>query len=171
MKTSDERKKLIKKISRKVMADVKRDKPHLLADRPKQRAQYQMTLGSLIKALQKERIGLFVRTFPDFMDMVPGMPHSYYGYPADLAFKPSTDRLTVAQFLTVCESAIQASFIGPDDAEGFYRDYIMQANTPIWISEVDTASKIGIIDVVPTDGYITLITQKIEEEEDSDGKL
>jgi len=152
----------IPKEVKEVIKEIKKSIPKF-----KQHGQYQMSLGSLIKALQKERVGLFVRTVPDFLNMTPGMPHSYYGYPADLAFKPSTDPITVAQFLAVCETAIKASFVGPDNAEGYYRDYTMQANTPIWISELDTASKIGIVDVVPTDGYITLITQKIEEEEEA----
>lgn len=170
MKLPDERKELIKKISRKVMADIKRNRPDLLADRPKQRAQNQMTLGSLIKALTRERVGLLVKTDEN----CPGMPHSYYGYPSDLAFEPSTTPITVAQFLAVCEGAIRASFIGPDHSEDYhkealtedyYRDYIMQPNTPVWISELDTASKIGIVDVVPTNGYILLVTETIEEEE------
>ena len=129
----------------------------------KQHGQYQMSLGSLIKALQRERVGLLVK-----IDAVgyPGMPHSYYGYPADLAFIPDVTPLTVAQFLAICETAIQSSFVGPDHASGYYRDYVMQANTPVWISALDKASKTGITDVVPVDGYIKLVTEIIEEEED-----
>ena len=132
----------------------------------KQHGQYQMSLGSLIKALQRERVGLLVK-----IDAVgyPGMPHSYHGYPADLAFIPDTTPITVAQFLLVCETAIKSSFVGPDHAEDYYRDYIMQANTPVWISELDKASKIGITDIVPVDGCIQLITETIEEEEEENG--
>ena len=128
----------------------------------KQHGQYQMSLGSLIKALQRERVGLLVK-----IDAVgyPGMPHSYHGYPADLAFIPDTTPITVSQFLKVCETAIRASFVGPDHATDYYRDYVMQANTSIWISELDKASKIGITDIVPVDGCIQLITETIEEEE------
>ena len=122
-----------------------------------------MTLGSLIKALQKERVGFFVKTDPDFSNMAPGMPHSYYGYPADLAFEPSTSPINIAGFLAVCETAIQASFVGPDHAEDYYRDYIMQPNTPVWISEINSASKNGIVDLIPADGYIKLITDTIKE--------
>jgi len=165
MTTSNEKIK-IKKAAKEIMKEYKIAHPELFANRPKQRAQHQMTLGSLIKALQRERVGLFIKTDPDFSNMTPGMPHSYYGYPADLAFKPSTDPITVAQFLAVCETAIRTSFVGPDNADGYYKDYTMQANTPIWISELDTASKIGIVDVVPTDGYIKLVTQTIEENQE-----
>ena len=151
------------KIIKEVIEEIKKGIPKF-----KQHGQYQMSLGSLIKALQKERVGLFIKTDPDFSNMTPGMPHSYYGYPADLAFKPSTDQITVAQFLAVCETAIRASFVGPDHSSDYYRDYIMQANTPTWISGIDIASKNGIVDIVPTDGYIKLVTQTIEEEEEID---
>jgi len=126
-----------------------------------QHGQYQMCLGGLIKALQRERIGLLVK-----IDAVgyPGRPHSYYGYPADLAFVPSVDPITVAQFIAVCETAIQSSFIGPDHATDYFRDYTMQANTPVWISHVDKPSKTGITDVVVVDDYIKLVTEIINEE-------
>ena len=134
----------------------------------KHRAKYQMSLGALIKALQKERAGLFVKIGPEESNMTPGMPHSYYGHHSDLAFKPSTDPITVAEFLKVCEDSMYKSFVAPDGSPGFYQDYTMIVNTPLWISELDTASKMGIVDVVPTDDYIQLVTQHIEEEEASE---
>jgi len=140
------------KIIKEVIEEIKKGIPKF-----KQHGQYQMSLGSLIKALQKERVGLFITLGAS--SMTPGMPHSYYGYPADLAFKPSTDPITVAQFLAVCETAIKASFVGPDNAKGYYRDYAMQANTPLWISELETASKTGIVDLVPAEGYILQETE------------
>jgi hypothetical protein len=147
---------------KEALQQMKKARPDLYANNPKQRAQHQMTLGSLVKALQRERVGLLVKIDSG---LYPGTPHSYYGYPSDLAFEPSTEPITVAQFLAICETAIRASFIGPDHASDYYRDYIMQANTPVWISGIDIASKNGIVDLVPTDGYIQLITQTIEEEE------
>jgi hypothetical protein len=154
--------------------DIKKITKELTKDMPrfKQHGQYQMCLGSLIKALQRERVGLSIMlssVYQGYEDKYPGLPHSYYGYPADLAFVPSTTSITVAQFLAVCETAIKASFVGPDHAENYYRDYIMQANTPVWISELDTASKLGITDVVPVDGYIKLVTETIEEDDDVPG--
>jgi hypothetical protein len=140
--------------------------------RHKEHGQYQMCLGSLIKALQRERVGLPVMlssVYQGYEDKYPGLPHSYFGYPADLAFVPSTTPITVAQFLAVCDTALKASFVGPDHAEGYYKDYIMQTNTPVWISELDKASKLGITDVVPVNDYIKLVTETIEEEEDVPG--
>ena len=83
-----------------------------------------------------------------------------------MAFTIVQTPITVAQFLAVCESAIKASFVGPDHSEDYYRDYIMQANTPIWISEIDTASKNGIIDVISDVDYVSIIIKPIEEDSD-----
>ena len=159
-----------KKILKEKLKEFKTSRPDLYANRPKQRAQHQMTLGSLIKALQKERINLPVHINNSGNDMwsegYPGTPHSYHGYPSDLAFTIVQTPITVAQFLAVCESAIKASFVGPDHSEDYYRDYIMQANTPIWISEIDTASKNGIIDVISDVDYVSIIIKPIEEDSD-----
>ena len=150
--------------SRDIAKELTKNKPKY-----KKHGQYQMCLGNLIKSLQRERVGLPVMlssVYQGYEDKYPGLPHSYFGYPADLAFVPGTVLITVAQFLTVCETALKASFVGPDHAEDYYKDYIMQTNTPVWISELDKASKLGITDVVPVDGYIKLVTETIEEEED-----
>jgi hypothetical protein len=153
---------------KEVMRKFREGKPKI-----KEHGQYQMSLGSLIKALQKERTELPIilsSVYQGYTDMYPGLPHSYYGYPSDLAFIPTKTPITVSQFLAVCETALKASFMGPDHASDYYRDYIMQANTPVWISEIDRASKTGIVDVVPTSNYIRLVTETIEDdEEEEDG--
>ena len=153
---------------KEVMRKFREGKPKI-----KEHGQYQMSLGALIKALQKERTELPIilsSVYQGYTDMYPGLPHSYYGYPSDLAFIPTKTPITVSQFLAVCETALKASFMGPDHASDYYRDYIMQANTPVWISEIDRASKTGIVDVVPTSNYIRLVTETIEDdEEEEDG--
>ena len=48
----------------------------------------------------------------------------------------------------------------------------MQINAPVWISTLGQASQKAIVDLVPTDGYIKLVTENIEvekEEEEEDG--
>ena len=137
----------------------------LKKDRPryKQRAQHQMTLGSLIKALKKERTGLLVKITDKHY---PSNTHSYFGQHTDLAFEPSEDPITVAELLKECESSIGKSFITADHFDEFYKDYVMQVSAPLWISTLGQASKKGIVDLVPTDGYIKLVTQNIEKEED-----
>ena len=137
----------------------------LKKDRPryKQRAQHQMTLGSLIKALKRERTGLLVKITDKHY---PSNTHSYFGQHTDLAFEPSEDPITVAELLKECESSIEKSFITADHFDEFYKDYVMQVSAPLWISTLGQASKKGIVDLVPTDGYIKLVIETIEEDSD-----
>lgn len=134
-----------------------------------QHGRYQMNLSTLIKALNKEPSNLPVYVdFPAITFGSPGTPHSYYGYHSDLAFEPTMEVITVADFREVCLSCIDKSFLAPDGSPGFYRDYTMKINTPLWISKLDTASNLGIVDVIHTADSITLKTQEMKEEETSD---
>ncbi len=45
----------------------------------------------------------------------------------------------------------------------------MKINAPLWISTLGQASKQGIVDLVPTDDYIKIVTKTIEDEEEDDG--
>ena len=127
----------------------------------KQHGKYQMSLGALIKALQKERVGLLVKITDKHY---PGRSHSYFGYHTDLAFEPTEDPITVAEFLKICEDSVGKSFITADHFEEFYKDHIMQINAALWISTLGQASQKGIVDLVPTDGYIKLVTENIEKD-------
>ena len=42
----------------------------------------------------------------------------------------------------------------------------MQVSTPVWISEIDTATKNGVIDVISNASHVTLVTKEIKEEVD-----
>ncbi len=127
----------------------------------KQHGQYQMSLGALIKALQKERVGLLVKITDKHY---PGRSHSYFGYHTDLAFEPTEDPITVAEFLKECEDSVGKSFITADHFDEFYKDYVMQIGAPLWISTLGQASQKGIVDLVPTDDYIKIVTENIEKE-------
>jgi hypothetical protein len=129
----------------------------------KQHGKRQMSLGALIKALQKERTGLLVKITDKHY---PGRSHSYFGYHTDLAFEPTEDPITVAEFLKECEDSVGKSFITADHFDEFYKDYVMQIGAPLWVSTLGQASQKGIVDLVPTDGYIKLVTQNIEIEEE-----
>ena len=142
--------------TKKIINELKKSIPKF-----KQHGQYQMSLGGLIKALRKERIGLFVKLTETHY---PGKPHSYYGYHTDLAFEAVEEPITVAEFLKVCEDSVGKSFVMADHFEKFYKDHTMRINAPLWISTLDQASKKGIVDLVPTDGYIKLITKTIEQD-------
>ena len=147
--------------SKKIVNEIKKGIPKY-----KHRAKYQMSLSGLIKALQRERIGLLVKITDKHY---PGRSHSYFGYHTDLAFEPVLEPVTVAEFLKECEDAIGKSFITADHFGEFYKDHVMQINAPVWISTLGQASQKGIVDLVPTDGYIKLVTENIEVEEEEDG--
>ena len=144
--------------SKEIMSEIKKSFPK----RPKERGDYQMSLGALIKALQKERTGLLVKITDKHY---PGRSHSYFGYHTDLAFEPTEDPITVAEFLKECEDSVGKSFITADHFDEFYKDYVMQIGAPLWISTLGQASQKGIVDLVPIDGYIKLVTKTIEEVE------
>ena len=149
--------------SKKLLNEVKKITPKFIY-----RSKYQMSLSGLIKALQRERSGLPVilsSVHPEYTIKYPGMPHSYYGYHTDLAFKPTEDPITVAEFLKICEDSIGKSFIIADHFDEFYKDYVLQINAPLWISPLGQASHKAIVDLVPTDGYIELVTKTIEKVE------
>ena len=147
--------------SKKMVNEIKKGIPKY-----KHRGKYQMSLSGLIKALQKERVGLLVKITDKHY---PGRSHSYFGYHTDLAFEPVLEPVTVAEFLKECEDAIGKSFITADHFDEFYKDHVMQINAPVWISTLGQASQKGIVDLVPTDGYIKLVTENIEVEEEEDG--
>ena len=144
--------------SKKIVNEIKKGIPKY-----KHRGKYQMSLSGLIKALQKERVGLLVKITDKHY---PGRSHSYFGYHTDLAFEPVLEPVTVAEFLKECEDAIGKSFITADHFDEFYKDYVMQINAPVWISTLGQASQKGIVDLVPTDGYIKLVIETIEEDSD-----
>ena len=150
--------------SKKIMDEIKKSIP-----RYKHRAKYQMSLSGLIKALQRERVGLLVKITDKHY---PGRSHSYFGYHTDLAFEPVEEPVTVAEFLKECEDAVGKSFITAEHFDEFYKDHVMQINAPVWISTLGQASQKAIVDLVPTNGYIKLVTENIEveeEEEEEDG--
>ena len=152
---------MLKNNKKKILDEIKKAAGQKVT--PKHRAHRQMTLGSLIKALQRERVGLLVKITDKHY---PGRSHSYFGYHTDLAFEPTEEPITVAEFLKECEDSVGKSFITADHFDEFYKDYVMQISAPLWISTLGQASTKGIVDLVPTDGYIKLVTENIEEEED-----
>ncbi len=143
--------------SKKMVNEIKKGIPKY-----KHRGKYQMSLSGLIKALQRERVGLLVKITDKHY---PGRSHSYFGYHTDLAFEPVLEPVTVAEFLKECEDAVGKSFITADHFDEFYKDHVMQINAPLWISTLGQASQKGIVDLVPTDGYIKLVTETIEKVE------
>ncbi len=87
-----------------------------------ERSRTQMTLGTLIAALERM----------DGTMLVEGLcyPHSYRGYYSDLAFSISEDRRPVADVLAMARGCMNRTFEGYKG--GTYR---MESNTPLWIAE------------------------------------
>lgn len=102
-----------------------------------ERSNYHMTLGKMIAELEKCDPKANV-TLSDTIS--PGMAHSYRGYYSDLAFKPSTKPVTAEAFLRECRNALGATFEGYKGG-----DYVMGADTPLWISEYGTNSGMAIV--------------------------
>lgn len=93
---------------------------------------YHLSLGGLIGDLKKAS---------DECSVVidggghPGRALSYRGYYEDLAFAPSDTPITVGEFRIVCQAALDATFTGYKGG-----DFVMTADTPLWISSYGTAS-------------------------------
>ena len=84
---------------------------------------------------------------------------------------PQIEEVTVAQFLEVCKNCLGKSFVASDDSQSeFYRDHTMQANTPVWVSKLDNASTLGIVDVISESDRVTLKTEEIKEVNDGSDK-
>ena len=130
-------------------------------NRTPEHGEHQLSFGSLVKSLSKERTGLLVKLSTGG---TPGMPHAYAGPYFDLAFEPSQEDITVAEFLAVCRENIGTSMVGTDGL-----DYVVTHKAALWIADIGEISRIAITDVVPTDGYIQLVTKHIDEEENPNG--
>ena len=127
-----------------------------------------MNLGAIIKALSKYDIHLpvYIDTISNIENLQesPGTPHSYKGYPKDLAFEPTTTIIAVGDFISVLASSIDKSFMGFEESDGFYADKTMRINTPCWISPMTTASNLGVIDVINNKTNIIIVTKLMPEE-------
>jgi len=91
----------------------------------KERAETQMTLGKFISALSE---------MPQDAPIDVGCDlDSYRGYYSDLAIEPPQEdapKPTVADVLAMCREAMGQVFQGYKGG-----DYMMGANTPLWIAE------------------------------------
>lgn len=91
------------------------------AQRMRERASTQLTLGEMIKTLE----AMPADTMIDGIDE----PHSYRGYYSDLAFSRQDEKVRAADALAMCRGAMGQVFEG-------YRggDFVMGALTPVWIA-------------------------------------
>tara|TARA_R110000787_G_scaffold83962_4_gene180265 strand:+ start:1396 stop:1815 length:420 start_codon:yes stop_codon:yes gene_type:complete len=117
----------------------------------KPRAKHNMTLGSFIKALWTKRGGLYVTTSHD---LPIGRPHSYCGYPSDVAFEHISTPITV----------IELSELAQDYIDRVVNTYVAKVNSPLWVSYSDEISRLAIVDVVAKDGGIVIMLEEVAQE-------
>ena len=89
----------------------------------KQRAETQMTLGQLIEILAKQPFGKQIENIVS--------PHSFRTINSDLAFRRKTDTRSVKSLLKSLRNRCIDKYFKA--YSGGY--YLMDANTPLWISE------------------------------------
>lgn len=94
----------------------------------KERAETQMTIEDLLSRL--DDMG------PDVMLDGLGHPHSYRGYYSDLALEPLPGGVTVAKLAIEVNSVLGTELTGYKGGE-----FLMQKNTPVWVSHYGDCGK------------------------------
>lgn len=129
------------------------------AEGKRTRAKYQLTLGKLIKSLESSNQRATVECTNGIS---PGAPHSYRGYYSDLAFElndPTVVNLKVKDFLAVCRKVLDTTLEGYKGG-----DFVMDADTPLWLSAWGEADDVAMMDVMRKDDETVLIVVKSLED-------
>jgi hypothetical protein len=119
------------------------------------RSQYHLTLGRLIKCLEKIPKGK-----PIFTQAGLGVEGfcSYRGYYSDLALNPASGpEWTAGQLLQACKAVINTTLTGYKGG-----DFLMTKNTPVWLASYGCLGP-AIMDLTP-EGLV--ITRDLDEQED-----
>lgn len=95
----------------------------------------------------------------DFYDLVPTELISYRGYYNELALECDKGYISIIDFLNLLKSAIGKEFYGYKGGT-----YIMDKETPVWVSAYGESSSTIIVDAI-YDGHwsIRLITQWLND--------
>lgn len=115
----------------------------------KNRSETQMTLGEIIDVLSA--------LDPDRKVVGLGTLDSYRGYYSDLAFEPDAGWRTVSELLQECRSAVGKAFEGYKGGE-----YVMDLDTPLWLSPWGEVSGLKLIGLKTDEDPIVPV---VEEEE------
>ncbi len=120
----------------------------------RERANYHLTLGGLIEALEKcppEKL-----VFLDEGGSITN-PNSYRGYYSDLAFEPTTLNSSAEVLLEEAREALATVFTGYKGG-----DYRMTADTPLWVAHYGSASGIAMIDTELKQGGLVIRTKEVD---------
>lgn len=119
------------------------------------RSNYHLTLGELISALEKVDPNLRAVD----RDTAKGVcnPHSYRGYYSDLSLEPSDEIKTVKHLLDELNSVFGHTLTGYKGGE-----FLMDDDTPLWISHYASSSNKAIIAVEIQRDVLYLITKDIK---------
>lgn len=112
----------------------------------RERAETQLTLGALIKALEEMPPASQVANLHSLS--------SYRGYYSDLAFKHDVGTRPAVDLWNDCKAAMGEVFEGYKGGE-----YVMGAKTPLWISEYGESSGTKLM-AVHADGSIETEQEK-----------
>lgn len=124
------------------------------------RSKYHLTLGALIEALD-EQPGEKPVVFGGAVAASPGGLDSYRGYYSDLSFEPSLDPVNVEELRKDAKAALGKSFIGYKGG-----DFVMNEETPLWVSEYGECSDVAVMQVISTEDSVVLATKRLRDEED-----
>lgn len=104
----------------------------------RERSVYHLTLGQLLDKLENMPRKTIIKT-TDGRSL--GRPQSYRGFYEDLAFEPVQGSVqTAGDLATVCDLALGKSFHGYKGG-----DFVMDRDTPLWISNYGESSGEAII--------------------------
>ncbi len=119
------------------------------------RAQYQLTLGALIKKLESANRNLPVLCSNGVM---LGELSSYRGYYSDLAFEPTEKQTTVEGLMIDCKKALDTTFVGYKGG-----DFVMGSDTPLWLSPWGECSDIALMDVAEGDVKLIVFVKELAD--------
>ena len=114
----------------------------------RERARFNMTLGSFVKALHRERKGLLVQTTAG--ESV-GKAYGYTGYQGDLTFIVDPVPVTVTELIEFCDELMNRTLQGPEG------EAIINHKTPLWVCQPNAAIGKPILDVIADAGVIKIV--------------
>lgn len=129
----------------------------ILPNPKRERARFNMTLGSFAKALTRERqvLNVFTNTQESL-----GKVHAYPGYQGDVAFcvTKGGPPVTVAELLQQCNDIMDRTVQGPKGPT------TITAASPVWVCntlarEPFTMNTVtyAVVDVIPDNGIVKII--------------